>query len=202
MPRAHACTRLRPHLPLRPPLRARGFSLVTVLLLIAVLASLGVGAMNAGLLQERMAGHARDRQQAMQAAEAALRDAEADIQANLSYDSAFTVGCTAGLCLPPSMSSAAPTSRPLWQTIDWSASAGQSRAYAAADDKGLGNGGINDPAGELLGQALELTEDTALTGQVLAHCEYSGVFRHRLGHGLLSGLRKSDLTHRICPPSP
>ena len=44
--------------------------------------------------------------------------------------------------------------------------AGQSRAYAAADDKGLGNGGINDPAGELLGQALELTEDTALTGQV------------------------------------
>ena len=80
--------------------------------------------------------------------------------------------------------------------------AGQSRAYAAADDKGLGNGGINDPAGELLGQALELTEDTALTGQVLAHCEYSGVFRHRLGHGLLSGLRKSDLTHRICPPSP
>jgi ubiquinone biosynthesis monooxygenase Coq7 len=56
-------------------LRARGFSLVTVLLLIAVLASLGVGAMNAGLLQERMAGHARDRQQAMQAAEAALREA-------------------------------------------------------------------------------------------------------------------------------
>jgi hypothetical protein len=51
------------------------------LLLIAVLASLGVGAMNAGLLQERMAGHARDRQQAMQAAEAALRDAEADIRA-------------------------------------------------------------------------------------------------------------------------
>ena len=132
MPRAHACTRLRPHLPLRPPLRARGFSLVTVLLLIAVLASLGVGAMNVGLLQERMAGHARDRQQAMQAAEAALRDAEADIQANLSYDSAFTVGCTAGLCLPPSMSSAAPTSQPLWQTIDWSASAGQSRAYGSA----------------------------------------------------------------------
>ena len=72
MPRAHACTRLLPHLPLRPPLRARGFSLVTVLLLIAVLASLGVGAMNAGLLQERMAGHARDRQQAQKAAEAAL----------------------------------------------------------------------------------------------------------------------------------
>ena len=46
--------------------------------------------------------------------------------------SAFTVGCTAGLCLPPSMSSAAPTSRPLWQTIDWSASAGQSRAYGSA----------------------------------------------------------------------
>jgi type IV pilus assembly protein PilX len=68
----------------------------------------------------------------MQAAEAALRDAEADVQANLSYDSAFTITCTAGLCLPPSMSSAAPTSRPLWQTIDWSAAAGQSRAYGSA----------------------------------------------------------------------
>lgn len=111
---------------------ARGFSLVTVLVMVAVLATLGLGTMGAAILQERMAGHARDRQLATQAAEAALRDAEADVAANLSYDSAFTTTCTAGLCLPPSMSSASPTSRPLWQTIDWSASAGQSRAYGSA----------------------------------------------------------------------
>ncbi|MDQ5896803.1 MAG: type pilus assembly protein PilX [Pseudomonadota bacterium] len=112
--------------------RTRGFSLVTVLLLIAVMASLGAGAMSAGLLQERMAGHARDRQLALQAAEAALRDAEVDVERHLSRDSAFTPDCTDGLCLPPSMASTQASSRPLWQTIDWSAAAGRSRALGQA----------------------------------------------------------------------
>ena len=114
------------------PRRERGAILVTALLMLLVLTVIGVSVMQITRMQERMAGNTRDKNLAFQAAEAALRDAEADIQANLSYDSAFTVGCTAGLCLPPSMSSAAPTSRPLWQTIDWSASAGQSRAYGSA----------------------------------------------------------------------
>lgn len=112
--------------------RPRGFSLITILVMMVVLMSLALAAMNSGVIQERMAGNARDRNIALQAAEAALRDAEADIEANLSVASAFVSACTGGLCLPPSMTSSSPTSTPLWQTIDWSASAGKSRAYGSA----------------------------------------------------------------------
>lgn len=111
--------------------RTRGFSLVTILVMLVVLMSLALAGMNSGIVQERMAGNARDRNTALQAAEAALRDAEADIEANLTVASAFVSACTGGLCLPPSMTSASPTSLPLWQTIDWGASAGQSRAYGS-----------------------------------------------------------------------
>lgn len=112
--------------------RTRGFSLVTILVMLVVLMSLALAGMNSGIVQERMAGNARDRNIALQAAEAALRDAEAYIEANLTAASAFVAACTGGLCLPPSMTSSSPTSQPLWQTIDWSASAGQSRAYGSA----------------------------------------------------------------------
>lgn len=112
--------------------RPRGFSLITILVMMVVLMSLALAAMNSGVVQERMAGNARDRNIALQAAEAALRDAEQDVEANLSVSSAFVSACTGGLCLPPSMTSASPTSKPLWQTIDWGASAGKSRAYGSA----------------------------------------------------------------------
>jgi type IV pilus assembly protein PilX len=111
---------------------ARGFSLITILVMLVVLMSLALAGMNSGIVQERMAGNARDRNVALQAAEAALRDAEADIEANLTASSAFVSDCTEGLCLPPSMTSANATSQPLWQTIDWAASAGKSRAYGSA----------------------------------------------------------------------
>ncbi|MFM2054222.1 MAG: hypothetical protein RL456_2259 [Pseudomonadota bacterium] len=108
---------------------ARGFSLLTVLLMMLVLASLALAGMNSSVVQERMAGNARDRQLALQAAEAALRDAEADIEANLTFASAFAADCTGGLCLPPSMSTSAPTSTPLWRSLNWGAAANRSRAY-------------------------------------------------------------------------
>ena len=54
----------------------RGFSLIAILLLVVVLASLAVAGMGAGVMQERMAGNARDRNLALQAAEAALRALE------------------------------------------------------------------------------------------------------------------------------
>jgi type IV pilus assembly protein PilX len=107
----------------------RGFSLVTILVMMVVLVSLALAGMNSSLVQERMAGNARDRNIALQAAEAALRDAEADIQANLTINSAFAPDCTGGLCLPPSMTASGPTSQPLWQTINWGTAAGKSRAY-------------------------------------------------------------------------
>ena len=97
----------------------RGFSLVVVLLMTVVLAALALGAMNTSVIQERMAGNARDKNIALQSAEAALRDAEVDIAAHLSAASPFVATCEAGLCVPPSMSAAGATSTPLWKTLTW-----------------------------------------------------------------------------------
>jgi type IV pilus assembly protein PilX len=108
-----------------------GFSLMAVLVMMVVLATLALAGLNTSLLQERMAGNARDLQLATQAAEAALRDAEADIVANLSADSAFVTGCTAGLCVPASMTSTGAVSTQRWELIDWAAGANQSRAYGS-----------------------------------------------------------------------
>lgn len=114
------------HAPRRP---ARGFSLPFILLLIVVVGFMALAGMSSGIVEERMAGNARDRNVALQAAEAALRDAEADIEANLSMASAFTTGCATGLCVPPSMSAVTPLSAPMWQSIDWST---QARSYGSA----------------------------------------------------------------------
>lgn len=118
----------RPSHPGRGADAQRGFTLIGILVMIVALAFLALGAMGSGVLQERMGGNARDRNVALQAGEAALRDAEADIQAHLGPDSAFTAGCDGGLCLPPSMSATAASSAPVWQNLDWSS---KSRSYGS-----------------------------------------------------------------------
>ncbi|MBI3368741.1 MAG: pilus assembly protein PilX [Burkholderiales bacterium] len=111
-----------------PTPTGRGFTLLGILVIMVVLAFLALAAMNSSILQERMAGNARDKNVALQAAEAALRDAEIDIQNNLSAGSGFTSGCPDGLCLPPSMAASGAMSAPMWQSIDWST---QARAYGS-----------------------------------------------------------------------
>ncbi|MEK8049625.1 PilX N-terminal domain-containing pilus assembly protein [Ideonella sp. DXS22W] len=106
----------------------QGFSLIIILLTMLVLSFLALGAMNSAVVQERMAGNARDRNVALQAAEAALRDAEADIEANADAANGFTEDCTGGLCIPPSDTASGPKSAPVWQTIDWAA---KGRAYGS-----------------------------------------------------------------------
>ena len=64
---------------------------------------LALAGVTSSVVQERMAGNVRDRNVALQAAEAALRDAEQDVLANLDAAAGFVDACTGGLCLPPSM---------------------------------------------------------------------------------------------------
>jgi type IV pilus assembly protein PilX len=64
------------------PRRQRGFSLLVALLFLVILAMLGITVANVNSLEERMAGHTRDRDLALQAAEAALRDAEVRLQSS------------------------------------------------------------------------------------------------------------------------
>ena len=106
----------------------RGFSLVIILLMMVGLSLLALGAMDSGVVQERMVGNARDRQVAMQAAEAALRDAETDIENNINAAIGFAAGCNQGLCIPPSDSPTSPTSAPLWQGFNWASA----KAYGSA----------------------------------------------------------------------
>jgi len=87
-----------------PIRRQRGTALIIAMLFLVILGMLGVTTMTATTLEERMAGNTRDRDLAMQAAEAALRDAERDL--TNTADTAgrvltlanFVAACTAGLC--------------------------------------------------------------------------------------------------------
>jgi type IV pilus assembly protein PilX len=62
--------------------RQSGIALITGLIFLVVLTLLGVTAMRATSLEERMAGNMRDRNLAMEAASACLRDAETDIKSS------------------------------------------------------------------------------------------------------------------------
>jgi len=68
----------------RPARRQRGAVLIISLLILLVMTVLGVASMGTTTLQERMANNNRQQQVAFQAAEAALRTAEAFLAANIS----------------------------------------------------------------------------------------------------------------------
>ncbi len=82
--------------------RERGLSLVTTLVLMLATLGLGVAVMGVNAMEERMIASTKDRDLALQAAEAALRDAEQDVANNINPTTAFTDTCTSGLCTPPS----------------------------------------------------------------------------------------------------
>ena len=102
------------------PSRQAGVILIIALVFMAVLALIVLAGMRTGILQERMASNARNRQLALQAVEAVLRDGEANVvRAALSpFDpftpTSFVANCASGFCSRP-----ATGSTPRWQTIDW-----------------------------------------------------------------------------------
>ena len=116
--------------------RQRGFSLIMSLLFMVAALVLGVSVMSVGVMQERVSGNAKDRDLAMQAAEAALRDAEQSLQLGAPPAGAFKDGCDGGLCTPPSQRSGAglPSTLPVYHPsfgFSWS-NAAKTRAYGTA----------------------------------------------------------------------
>lgn len=83
------------------PARQRGLSLVTTLVLMLATLGLGVAVMSVGAMEERLIANTKDRDLALQAAEAALRDGEQDIATNVSSSTAFSDTCAGGLCTTP-----------------------------------------------------------------------------------------------------
>jgi len=89
----------------------KGIALITALIFLVVLTILGLAAMRSTTMQERMSGNLRDQSVALQAAEAALRDARADLSfgahlngRNVTASSFPLTGtstsCIKGLCGP------------------------------------------------------------------------------------------------------
>jgi type IV pilus assembly protein PilX len=105
-----------------------GASLVVALMFLIVLTMLGLVAVRSSTVQERMAGNDRDRAIAFEAAEAALRDAERDIQSNITSADAFDSACSAGLCLP----SVVATQN--WNGVSWAGAT--SRVYGVGSGAG------------------------------------------------------------------
>jgi type IV pilus assembly protein PilX len=79
--------------------------LVVALVLLAIMALVGLNAMRAVSLEERMAGHTYDRSLSFQAAESALREAEILVAANRPEPAV----CDDGVCPAP-----LPTDTPRW----------------------------------------------------------------------------------------
>lgn len=108
--------------------RQEGAALVTGLIFMLVLTIIVVSALRSATLEERMAANARNRQLALQAAEAVLREAEAVINSGATpFDpftpASFTSACTNGLC------TVANGDTPRWKTVDWN-DATQTRTFA------------------------------------------------------------------------
>ncbi|MFZ6845989.1 pilus assembly PilX family protein [Undibacterium sp. RuTC16W] len=126
-------TKLNKHYkPAYSDIRQSGASLIVSLLMLIVVLILGLSLANMSLQGEKASRSDRDRQIALQAAEASLKDAELDIDpqgtpsVNARGDSfdatsiiSFIEGCTAnnsspiqGMCLPSK------SGLPIWQTVD------------------------------------------------------------------------------------
>ena len=108
--------RLQPTLP--PRAAQRGLSLVTTLLFMVAALMLGVSVLSVNVMQEKTIGNTKDRDLALQAAEAALRDAELDLTTSAT-GFVFSENCTNGLCVPPSQRVAAPLSQSIEKVVDW-----------------------------------------------------------------------------------
>lgn len=108
-----------------------GVVLITGLIFMVILTMIVLAVLRSGSLEERMAANARNRQLALQAAEAVLRDAEdaSFSTAVAPFDpftpTSFSTTCTNGYCTKP-----AGGSTPRWKTIDWD-STGATRSFAA-----------------------------------------------------------------------
>lgn len=82
----------------------QGIVIIMALVILMILSILGISSMSSSTMQERMAANTRDRHVAFQSAEAALRNAEREIEAGLNpptsttVANAFSDNCTDGLC--------------------------------------------------------------------------------------------------------
>lgn len=122
--------KMRLHASWRDRSAQNGFVLVTTLMFLVALTVLGLSIMSTNTLEEKMAGYFRDRQLAMEAAEAGLREAERDLlfgSRAIIGEMGFEDNCsTDGLCYPKK------TGSPIWADLEAADNAGWMRGEDAA----------------------------------------------------------------------
>ncbi len=94
----------------------RGFVLIVALVLLLILTILGLAAAQSTSLEERMAGNARNRDMAFQAAEAALRAAESCLSTGLAICTSFSNNANGTYLFDPTNPPPPSTlTTPLWE---------------------------------------------------------------------------------------
>ena len=115
----------------------KGAVLVTGIIFLIVLTILVLSIMRSATLEERMASNARNRQIALQAAEAVVRDAENTLLLNATsspidplYIKGFTANCTNGFCEKDAQK---------WKSINWDDDSTQTRTFAIGSNIDIKN---------------------------------------------------------------
>lgn len=78
----------------------QGSVLIIALIVLLVLTLIGISGIQTNVMEVRMAGNLHERVTAFQAAEAGLRDGEADVASNYSLSTVFSTSCSSGRCEP------------------------------------------------------------------------------------------------------
>lgn len=78
------------------PRKQKGVVLIVALVLMLTMTVVSVSSMSTSNLEQKMSANVRDRQVAFQAAEAALREGERFVEANVLQESDFNATCTGG----------------------------------------------------------------------------------------------------------
>ncbi len=101
----------------------QGIALVVALLFLVVLSMLALTAIRTNIIEEKLAGNSRDWTLAFEAAEAALREGEKDVQSGTRFigETGFDTNCitsTSGLCRPQEDGTA------IWQDLEQAGNTG------------------------------------------------------------------------------
>ncbi len=105
----------------------KGYVVMLSIIMLGVLSLLTISAYVSDITEERGAYNIKDRTVALQAAEAALRDASEYITSTVLAEDGFTESCSSdGLCMPSL------TQKPLWERLEDNKNAG----WISGDDVG------------------------------------------------------------------
>lgn len=145
---------------------ARGVSLIVVLLLLVIVSMLGVASMQISMMGERGARNDRDMQLAWQSSEAALIDAEIDLQGPNTASGSRTASLLAGPTIPDSGCATSDANRgicnfrttgstkPTWLTVDFTKTSNNPASVALGTYTGRSLSNADEASGSGIQPAL------------------------------------------------